>query len=268
MCLPLLPLPQPSPILLLLLPLPHLHSVTTSSPSSSPSFDIFVSHRNKNVTSEDGSKSKDFEDEAESEGDSEDKLESKDDSDFKGESDSDPDSDDDPESDSEGDSEGDTDKDCGSDPDSEGGPNFDGQNFGGDHVSEGSVSGGGPEANTVPSSVEYSEQVQRPQRIRQIPRRFVEFDMLRDTKIDSEGEFIQCAMLVEYELVNTEKHSRKKSEEFKAIERSKSWEFTKLPKEKKVISVRMVFKIKLKLDRSIGKHKTSLVARGFFKNVF
>ncbi|XP_050876317.1 histone H2A.Z-specific chaperone CHZ1-like [Lathyrus oleraceus] len=119
-------------------------------------------------------------DESESEGDSEDEEESEGESNSEGEFDSDPDSDDDLES-------------------------------GGNHDSEsGLTSEGSPSSDNVPTSEEDSEQVQRPQTIRQIPIRFVEFDMLQDTEIYSEREVIQCAMFVYSKPVSTEEALKKK----------------------------------------------------------
>ncbi|XP_050916673.1 uncharacterized protein LOC127131816 [Lathyrus oleraceus] len=60
---------------------------------------------------------------------------------------------------------------------------------GGNHASKGR-----PTSKGSPTSEEDSEQVQRLQKIRQIPRRFVEFSMLQDTEINSKGEATQCAM--------------------------------------------------------------------------
>lgn len=118
---------------------------------------------------------------------------------LKGESDFDPNSDDDPDS----------------------GDNHASE---GDHASEvGPTSEGSPTSDIVPGSEEDVEQVQRPQRIRQIPRRFVEIDMLQDTEINYEGEVIQCALLVDSEPVSTEESLKKKvwlksmKEELKAI---------------------------------------------------
>lgn len=54
-------------------------------------------------------------------------------------------------------------------------------------------------------------------------------------------------------------------EELKAIERNKTWELTSLPKNKKTISVRWVFKTKLKLDGLVAKHKARLLSRGFLQ---
>lgn len=54
-------------------------------------------------------------------------------------------------------------------------------------------------------------------------------------------------------------------EELEAIERNKTWKLIGLPKNKKSISMRWVFKIKLKPDGSVSKHKARLVARGFLQ---
>ncbi|XP_050910033.1 uncharacterized mitochondrial protein AtMg00820-like [Lathyrus oleraceus] len=83
---------------------------------------------------------------------------------------------------------------------------------------------------------------------------------------------IQCVMLVESELVSIEEALKKKvwmedmKEELEAIERNKTSELTELPNNKKSISLRRVYKLKLKADGSVDKHKTRLVVRGFLHN--
>ena len=42
---------------------------------------------------------------------------------------------------------------------------------------------------------------------------------------------------------------------------------TELPKDKKAISVRWIFKVKLNPDGSIRKHKARLIARGFLQKL-
>ena len=142
------------------------------------------------------------EDESEVEGSG---KESEADSEESGDEDSDPDSDDGPESGGDNASGRENSEDVGSG----------GQTSRDDHVFEGGnsedmVSGQGPEANVVLSSGEYSEQVQRPQRIRTIPRRFADLDMLQDTEVNSEGEVIQCAMLVDSKPLGIEEALKKK----------------------------------------------------------
>ncbi|KAK2439768.1 hypothetical protein QL285_011252 [Trifolium repens] len=78
--------------------------------------------------------------------------------------------------------------------------------------------------------------------------------MLQDTEVDSEGEVIQCAMLVDSEPVSTEEALKQQvwlqamKEELDAIKRNKTWKLSELPKGKKAISVRWVFKQKLDSD--------------------
>ncbi|XP_050920040.1 uncharacterized protein LOC127137641 [Lathyrus oleraceus] len=126
--------------------------------------------------------------ESEPENDSESESESESEIDYEEESDSDPGYDGDSDSGGSPDSENILDSNgdsvCGGSPDFDRG-----------HASEVRTFGV-PASDTVLES-EGSEQVQRPQRNRNIPRRFAEFDMLQDTKVDSKGEVIQCAMLVD-----------------------------------------------------------------------
>ena len=78
-------------------------------------------------------------------------------------------------------------------------------------------------------------------------------------------------MMVEYEHVSFNEALKKKvwvnsmKEELKAIERNKTWELIVLPQNKKSISVRWVFKIKLKPNGSVSKNKSRLVSRGFLQ---
>ena len=53
--------------------------------------------------------------------------------------------------------------------------------------------------------------------------------------------------------------------ELEAIKRNMSWELIVLPRNKKAISVRWVFKIKLNPSGSVSKHKARLAARGFLQ---
>lgn len=83
-------------------------------------------------------------------------------------------------------------------------------------------SSGNPSSKGGPSKDEYSEFIvyeggsseviaseggpaseTRPQINRQIPRRLAEFELLQDTEIDSEGEVIPCAIVMDSKIVNT-----------------------------------------------------------------
>ncbi|XP_058726097.1 uncharacterized mitochondrial protein AtMg00820-like [Vicia villosa] len=78
-------------------------------------------------------------------------------------------------------------------------------------------------------------------------------------------------MLVDSEPLGIEEVLKKKvwlnamKEEIEAIERNKTWELIKLPKKKKAINVKWVFKVKLNSDGSVGKHKARLVFIGFLQ---
>ena len=50
-----------------------------------------------------------------------------------------------------------------------------------------------------------------------------------------------------------------------AIEKNRTWELVDFPHNKHSIDVRWVFKVKLKTDDSIAKHKPKLVAKGFLQ---
>ena len=54
-------------------------------------------------------------------------------------------------------------------------------------------------------------------------------------------------------------------EELAAIERNNTWKLVRLPKGKKPISLKWVFKVKRKPDGTIAKHKARLVVRGFMQ---
>lgn len=194
------------------------------------------------------------------------KSESEDATDYQGESGSEDDFDSEGDSDSEGNS------------DSNGGPDSKGDlasevdltsevdpTSKGGHAFEGEAYEGGPDSEgELP-------QLQRPHRVRQIPRRLADFKLLRDIEIDLEREVIQNSMMVDIGPVSINEALKNKvwvnamKEELQAIERSKTWELTILPQNKKAVSMRWVFKIKLKLYGSIPKYKTRLVARGFLQ---
>ena len=54
-------------------------------------------------------------------------------------------------------------------------------------------------------------------------------------------------------------------EELQSIERNGTWESVKLPKGKKAICVKWVYKIKHKANGEVAKYKARLVARGFLQ---
>ncbi|KAL6222669.1 hypothetical protein ACLB2K_006061 [Fragaria x ananassa] len=52
-------------------------------------------------------------------------------------------------------------------------------------------------------------------------------------------------------------------DEFHALNENKTWSVVRIPKGKKVVGSRLVYKTKFHSDGSVDRHKTRLVARGF-----
>lgn len=107
----------------------------------------------------------------------------------------------------------------------------------------------------------------KPQRTRQAPPRFQDYEMIPDTAVNSEGELIHFALLAETEPVSFEEAIEDPNwvdamkEELKAIEKNETWTLTELPPQKKSIAVKWVYKVKLNLDSTVNKLKARLVAK-------
>ena len=101
--------------------------------------------------------------------------------------------------------------------------------------------------------------------------RLVDHEVIPDNEVNDEGDFVHFALLADSELINYEIALTEKVwkdvmiEELDAINRNHTWELTKLPTNKKAIDMKWVFKLKLKPNGEISKHKTRLVARGFMQ---
>ena len=52
-------------------------------------------------------------------------------------------------------------------------------------------------------------------------------------------------------------------EEIRIIEKNNTWELVAIPREREVVSLKWIYKIKLNQEGDIQKHKARLVARGF-----
>lgn len=55
--------------------------------------------------------------------------------------------------------------------------------------------------------------------------------------------------------------------ELKALEANNTWELVPLPKGKRAIGCKWVFKIKLKADGTLERYKTRLVTKGYNQNM-
>lgn len=65
------------------------------------------------------------------------------------------------------------------------------------------------------------------------------------------------------EAIQSESWNNAIQAELSALSKTKTWELTKLPPNKKAIRCRWVFKVKLKADGSVERHKARLVAKRF-----
>ncbi|XP_019465092.1 PREDICTED: uncharacterized protein LOC109363293 [Lupinus angustifolius] len=112
---------------------------------------------------------------------------------------------------------------------------------------------------------------ERPQRTRQLPPRLRDYELLDDSAITQEGDFVHMALLAEMEPVSFDQAIKEQcwieamKEEINSIEKNATWELTELPRNKKAILVKWVYKVKLKPDGSVSKHKARLVAKGFLQ---
>lgn len=111
----------------------------------------------------------------------------------------------------------------------------------------------------------------RSQRQRFPSSRLTGHEVYSDNLITDEGELVHLAFVADIEPITWKeaivdrKWKSAMIEELESLERNETWELVALPKGKRPIDVKWVFKIKLKSDGSIAKHKARLVAKGFLQ---
>ncbi|KAK2359039.1 hypothetical protein QL285_096166 [Trifolium repens] len=99
-------------------------------------------------------------------------------------------------------------------------------------------------------------------RARSVPARLQEFEMNRDDEVTDDGDLVHLAYYADSELVNVEAALKDKkwlkamNEELESIEDNQTWELVDLPRGKKVISVKWVYKVKLKSKGEIIRRST------------
>ncbi|WVY91611.1 hypothetical protein V8G54_037125 [Vigna mungo] len=116
-----------------------------------------------------------------------------------------------------------------------------------------------------------SDESGRPRRQWVQPQRFGECEIYSDAQIDDEGDLVHMALLAEAEPIDEIKALKEPvwrnamREEIKSIEKNGIWQLVDLPPKKKSISVKWVFKRKLRPDGSVSRYKARLVVKGFLQ---
>ncbi|GLU09096.1 hypothetical protein SLE2022_259720 [Rubroshorea leprosula] len=113
-----------------------------------------------------------------------------------------------------------------------------------------------------------SDDGQRPQRVRKRPTWMLDYEVPGIEQSDEEeltyfALFSDCDPVAFRDAVLESKWRKDMDEEIAAIERNNSWELTELPKGKKTIGVKWVYKTKLKENGEVDKYKARLVAKGY-----
>ncbi|URE13018.1 Retrotransposon protein [Musa troglodytarum] len=84
----------------------------------------------------------------------------------------------------------------------------------------------------------------------------------KTTRIEFNATIVKNPITFE-EAVEKEEWRKAMKEEINSIEKNETWELMNLPKEKKAIGLKWVYKTKYNADGSIQKHKARLVAKGY-----
>lgn len=115
------------------------------------------------------------------------------------------------------------------------------------------------------------EMPRRSLRQRQVPARLNDYEIMPDGAIDDEGDLVHFALLAETEPVTLQEAMKNSKwleamkEELRSIEKNLTWELVELPKGKKAIGVKWVYKVKVNPKGEVVKYKARLVARGFLQ---
>jgi hypothetical protein len=116
-----------------------------------------------------------------------------------------------------------------------------------------------------------AETSRRPVRQKQIPARLNDYEIMTDSVVNDEGDIVHFALLAETEPVNFEEAVKNSKwlgamkEEIRSIEKNNTWELCILPKGKKSIGVKWVYKVKVNPKGEVVKYKARLVVRGFLQ---
>lgn len=111
----------------------------------------------------------------------------------------------------------------------------------------------------------------RSQRVMQPSQMLKDYEVMKDSQITDEGDIVHLALYADAEPVSFEealkndKWVNAMKEELKSIEKNHTWQLMELPKLKRPIAVKWVFKVKRNPAGEVVKHKARLVAKGFLQ---
>ncbi|GAU23292.1 hypothetical protein TSUD_237460 [Trifolium subterraneum] len=113
--------------------------------------------------------------------------------------------------------------------------------------------------------------VRRSTRTRFPSVRLTDHETILDNVVNDDGDLVHLAFMADVEPVNWHEAlsdpnwKNAMNEEITSIEKNNTWRLVDLPAQKKIITVKWIFKIKRNPDGGIVKHKVRLVARGFLQ---
>lgn len=116
-----------------------------------------------------------------------------------------------------------------------------------------------------------SDALRRSQRDTRIPGKFKGFEMISDADVNEDGDIVHFALFSKTEPVTYEEAiSNRKwvdamKDELQSIVKNQVWELVTLPKAKRPISLKWVFKTKTGPTGKVVKHKARLVVCGFLQ---
>ena len=126
-----------------------------------------------------------------------------------------------------------------------------------------------PRAKDVNPASSMQPLIRRSKRTRFPSIRLADYELYSNSSISDNGEMVHFAFMVDTKPIHWKQAldiiewKAAMKEELDAIEKNRTWELVDLPHNKHPIDVRWVFKVKLKPDGSIEKHKARLIAKGF-----
>jgi len=126
--------------------------------------------------------------------------------------------------------------------------------------------------NNVVVTIATSDQanLRKSTRVTQVPQNLRDYEFYKDDQITEGGDLVHLALYAGLELVNVDEALQEPQwiqamkEELSLIKKNHTWDLVNLPKGKRPIAVKCVFKMK-NPKGEVVKHKARLLAKGFLQ---